>query len=201
MTKIAIIGPGAIGGTIAAWLNTKANNEISICARSSFDTLIVDTPFGTLESTPTVFTDPTQATQVDWVIITTKAYQVASLEPWLKQLCHADTKVAIAQNGVEHIANLTPFIPAQRIVPIIIDTPAARTAIRRPFPNQKRHNQPHRRLDNRRMEKTLHKQPRCSTRNSQSTRQHRETFRSHRPNGKFNTRMHCRWPRRRRHHG
>lgn len=130
MTKIAIIGPGAIGGTLAAWLNIPANNEIFICARSSFQILSVDTPFGKLESTPTVFTDSAQATQVDWVVVTTKAYQIPSIEPWLKQLCHTDTKVAVAQNGVEHIANLTPFIPAEppleHIVPIIINTPAAR---------------------------------------------------------------------------
>ncbi|MBL1421692.1 MAG: 2-dehydropantoate 2-reductase [Alphaproteobacteria bacterium] len=128
MTKIAIIGPGAIGGTLAAWLDIPPNNEIFICARSSFQSLSVETPFGKLESTPTVFTNPAQAEQVDWVIVTTKAYQIPSIEPWFKHLCHADTKVAVAQNGVEHIANLTPFIPAERLVPIIIDTPAARVA-------------------------------------------------------------------------
>lgn len=128
MPTIAIIGPGAIGGTLAAWLNIQSGNEISICARSSFDTLSVDTPCGKLESTPMVFTNPAQTTQVDWVIVTTKTYQVASIEPWLKQLCHADTKVAIAQNGVEHIANLAPFIPEERIVSVIIDCPAERSA-------------------------------------------------------------------------
>lgn len=128
MTTIAIIGPGAIGGTLAAWLNTQSSNEIFICARSSFEMLSVDTPFGKLESTPTVFTNPAQVTQVDWVIVTTKAYQVAAIEPWLKPLCHANTKVAIAQNGVEHIANLAPFIPVERIIPVIIDCPAERHA-------------------------------------------------------------------------
>ena len=128
MTTIAIIGPGAIGGTLAAWLTIQSDNEVFICARSSFETLSVDTPFGRLESTPTVFTNTAQATQVDWVIVTTKVYQVASVAPWLAQLCHADTKVAIAQNGVEHIANLAPFIPAERIVPVIIDCPAERIA-------------------------------------------------------------------------
>lgn len=127
MTKIAIIGPGAIGGTLAAWLHTKPSNNISICARSSFKALNVNTPFGKLESTPNIFTNAAQATQVDWVIVTTKAYQVASVEPWLKQLCHENTKVAIAQNGVEHIANLTPFIAKKSIVPVIIDCPADRS--------------------------------------------------------------------------
>lgn len=127
MKKIAIIGPGAIGGTLAAWLTTQSNNQIFICARSAFDTLSVDTPFGKLNSTPTIFTTASQAPQVDWVIVTTKAYQVASIEPWLKQLCHADTKIATAQNGVEHIANLTPFIAKERIVPVIIDCPSERS--------------------------------------------------------------------------
>lgn len=127
MPTIAIIGPGAIGGTLAAWLSTQPENKVSICARTSFDALHVETPFGTLDTTPTVFTDPAQTTQVDWVIVATKAYQVTSIEPWLKQLCHADTKVAIAQNGVEHISNLTPFIPEERIVPVIIDCPAERS--------------------------------------------------------------------------
>ncbi|MGL1921781.1 MAG: 2-dehydropantoate 2-reductase [Hyphomicrobiales bacterium] len=128
MTSIAIIGPGAIGCTLAAWLNVQTNNQVFICARSSFETLSVNTPLGLLETSPTVFTDSAQATQVDWVIVTTKAYQVPSIEPWLKQLCHANTIVVIAQNGVEHVANLSAFIPKERLVPVIIDCPAERTA-------------------------------------------------------------------------
>lgn len=127
MPTIAIIGPGAIGCTLAAWLTTQPDNTVTICARTSFDVLHVDTPFGPLDSTPTVFTDPAQSNTVDWVIVTTKAYQVPSVEPWLTQLCHAKTNVAIAQNGVEHIANINTFISEDRIVPVIIDCPAERS--------------------------------------------------------------------------
>ena len=34
MTRIAIIGPGALGGTIAAWLAQNPAFEIILCART-----------------------------------------------------------------------------------------------------------------------------------------------------------------------
>ncbi len=128
MPDIALIGPGAIGGTLAAWLATRSENELSICARTPFETLVIDSPFGVLESRPKVFTDPNQAVPVDWVLIATKTYQMASVAKWIPALSHSDTMFAVIQNGVEHLANLKSIVPEDRIVPVIIDCPAERFA-------------------------------------------------------------------------
>ena len=126
MPQIALIGPGAIGGTLAGWLETKADNDLVICSRNSFETLVVDSPFGSLTSSPKVITDPATASPVDWILISTKTYQIEDAADWILPLSHADTRVAVIQNGVEHLANLSPYVSADRIVPVIIDCPAER---------------------------------------------------------------------------
>lgn len=127
MPTISLIGPGAIGGTLAAWLIDNPENHVSICARSPFRDLIVTTPDRTLASWPRVVTDPASAEATDWIILATKTYQIASAAIWLESLCGSRTRVAVAQNGVEHIANLARFIDPGHIVPVIIDCPAERS--------------------------------------------------------------------------
>ncbi len=126
MKKIAIIGPGAIGGTLAAWLASRPGNELSICARTPFDHLVVDTPFGILESTPRVITEPETVEKADWIIVTTKTYQIKSAAQWVPSLSHSESRVAVVQNGVEHLENFRSIVPEDRIIPVIIDCPAER---------------------------------------------------------------------------
>lgn len=126
MPNIALIGPGAIGGTLAAWLTTQADNELSICARTPFESLVVDSPSGVLESQPKIITEPNQAESVDWILIATKTYHMDSVAHWIPALSYPGTLVAIIQNGVEHLANLNSIVPEERIVPVIIDCPAER---------------------------------------------------------------------------
>jgi 2-dehydropantoate 2-reductase len=128
MTTIAIIGPGAIGGILAAWLGQDPDHQVTVCARSGFDHLEVETPTGTIRSAPRVITAPTDATAVDWVLITTKAYDAASAAAWLPALCRADTRVVVLQNGVEHVERFAPYVPVESLVPAVIDFPAERTA-------------------------------------------------------------------------
>ena len=128
MTSIAIIGPGAIGGVLAAWLAHDPDHTITVCARTAFDRLEVDTPTGHLAVSPRVVTDPSDAQPVDWVLVATKAYDAASAARWLPAVCHERTPVVILQNGVEHVERFSPFIPEERLVPAVIDCPAERTA-------------------------------------------------------------------------
>lgn len=128
--SIAVVGPGAVGGTIAAWLSrSPLVEEMVLCARSPLDRLVVETPDGSIiEAEPRVVTDPDQITApVDWVLIATKAYDVAGAAAWLKPLLGPNTRVAVLQNGVEHVERFTPFLPADRILPVIVDVPAERT--------------------------------------------------------------------------
>jgi len=133
MTKlsIAVVGPGAVGGTIAAWVSkSPLVGEMTLCARTPLDRLVVEAPDGSIiEADPSVVTDPAQITApVDWVLASIKAYDVASAARWLTPLVGPRTRVAVLQNGVEHVERFSPFVPAERIVPVIVDIPAERTA-------------------------------------------------------------------------
>ena len=128
MTSIAVIGPGAIGGTLAAWLAQNAAFDITLCARTPLDDLRVETPVGTITSSPLVLTNPADAMPVDWVLVCTKTYDVEATKVWLDRLVGAETRVAVVQNGVEHVKLFAHLVLADRIVPVMINLPAARTA-------------------------------------------------------------------------
>ena len=123
--KIAVIGAGAIGGTLAAWL--AQNHAVTVCARSPLTDLEIETPERMLRATPLILTDPAAATPVDWVLTTTKTYDCAAAAAWLPGLMGPDTRLAVIQNGVEQSERF-PMVPPERTVPVIIDLPAERTA-------------------------------------------------------------------------
>ncbi|CAN5322369.1 2-dehydropantoate 2-reductase [soil metagenome] len=127
-TSIAVIGPGAVGATVAAWLAQNPALEVQVCARTTFDRLEVETPGGPLTATPRVLTSPDQASPVDWAIITTKTYDATATGAWLARLVGSATRVAVLQNGVEHVARFTPYVDAGRITPAVVDIPAERSA-------------------------------------------------------------------------
>lgn len=128
MTTIAVIGPGAIGGTVAAWLAQNGGHSVTVCARTPFDELAIDTPVGPISASPRVLVDPAQATPVDWVLACVKAYDAQGAAAWLKGLMGPDTRLAVLQNGVEHVSRFAPFAPVERIVPCVVDIPAERLA-------------------------------------------------------------------------
>ncbi len=128
MTRIAVIGPGAVGATVAAWLAQNTALDVEVCARTAFDWLEVETPDGPLTATPRVLTSPDQASPVDWAIVTTKTYDAAATGAWLARLVGSATRVAVLQNGVEHVARFTPYVEAERITPAVVDIPAERSA-------------------------------------------------------------------------
>ena len=128
MTTIAVIGPGAIGGTVAAWLAQNPDLAITVCARTPLDDIRVETPGGVIAARPAVLTDPAEATPVDWVLVATKAYDADATKPWLDRLVVQGTRVAIIQNGVEQVRLFEHLVPAERLVPVIINLPAVRNA-------------------------------------------------------------------------
>ena len=128
MPTIAIVGPGAIGGILAAWLAQDPHNEVTVCARTAFDHLEVETPEGRIEASPRVLTEPAQATPVDWVLVATKAYDAEATARWLTGLRRASTPVVVLQNVVEHVERFAPFVARDSILPAVIDCPAERTA-------------------------------------------------------------------------
>lgn len=127
MSRIALVGPGAVGGVIAAWLEHTRRHEVTLCARRPLGELHVETPQGQLIARPKVLTAPEQAAPVDWVLVATKAYDAAGAATWLNGLAAKGAPVAILQNGVEHRERFAPYLPAEQIVPVMVDCPAERT--------------------------------------------------------------------------
>ncbi|HKN02058.1 MAG TPA: 2-dehydropantoate 2-reductase [Candidatus Binataceae bacterium] len=130
MAKIAVIGPGAIGCVVAAGLIESGRHQVTVCARSAFERIVVRFPDGkTLEVAAAVIPDAAIAPRADWVILCTKAYQTASAAGWFRALVGNGTQVAVLQNGVEHEARVISLVPnGTPIVPVVVRMPAQRVA-------------------------------------------------------------------------
>ncbi|WP_263366914.1 2-dehydropantoate 2-reductase [Edaphobacter bradus] len=126
MARIAIVGVGAIGGVVASLLQSTGKHELVLCVHRPLRELVVETPSGPMRIDATVITDPAEAQAVDWVMVATKVYDVAGAATWLNRLCAKGAPVAVVQNGVEHRERFAPYVPIDRIVPVIVDCPAER---------------------------------------------------------------------------
>ncbi|HVW20219.1 MAG TPA: 2-dehydropantoate 2-reductase [Opitutaceae bacterium] len=126
MAKIAVIGPGAIGGVMAAWLAHSGEHEVVLCARRPLPQLTVQTPSTVLRIEKPALTDPGQASPVDWILVATKAYDAAGAASWFKGLGAGKAPVAVLQNGIEHRERFAAYVPADRVVPVVVECPVER---------------------------------------------------------------------------
>jgi 2-dehydropantoate 2-reductase len=85
--SIAIVGVGAIGGSVAADLADLGRHDVTLCTRTPFDRLVVEHPSGTSSPETRILSRPEDAQQADWVLLATKAYQSEEARPWLDALC------------------------------------------------------------------------------------------------------------------
>lgn len=125
MARVAVIGAGAVGGAVAAWL--ACEHEVALCVRTPLDRLEVDTPLGPIHAEPVVFTEPA-AWPADWVLSVTKTYDSEAAARWLPGLMGPGTRVAVLQNGVEHRERFRGKVADEALVPCIVDIPAERSA-------------------------------------------------------------------------
>ncbi|HST57643.1 MAG TPA: 2-dehydropantoate 2-reductase [Longimicrobium sp.] len=125
--KVAVVGPGAIGTVVAAWLAQDAAIELTVCARTPVDGLEVYAPSGVLRASPSVLAEPEGGETMDWILISTKAYDAEGAARWLPGLLGPETRIAVLQNGVEHVERFAPWVDAGRITPCVVDIPAERT--------------------------------------------------------------------------
>jgi 2-dehydropantoate 2-reductase len=128
MARIAVVGVGAIGGVTAALLQQSGGHELLLCMRRPMSGLSVETPDRLVNVHATFVTDPSEAFEVDWVIVATKAYDVAGAAKWLERLCSKGAPVAVLQNGVEHRERFAPYMAMEKILPVMVDCPAERQA-------------------------------------------------------------------------
>ncbi|MEE3750011.1 oxidoreductase [Mycobacterium intracellulare] len=120
-TNIALVGPGAVGTTVAALLH-RAGHSIVVCGRTpresielrpdGADPIVVPGP---------VHTDPAEVSgPVDVVLLAVKATQNARAAGWLARLCDVHTIVVVLQNGVEQVEQVRPHCPQSPVIPGIV---------------------------------------------------------------------------------
>jgi 2-dehydropantoate 2-reductase len=119
-SNVAVIGLGSIGGVAAGCLAALARHDVIACVRKPIDKLTLDQPSGTVELPLRALTDPAQAEPADWVLLCTKTYQTEVAAPWLARLCTPSTRVAVLQNGVDHVARVAPLANGATVIPVIV---------------------------------------------------------------------------------
>jgi 2-dehydropantoate 2-reductase len=122
-TSIAVVGVGAIGGAMAAALGDAGHKPL-LCARTPFPHLSRSLNGETREYAHPVCTDSGGLSPVDWVLLCTKAHQIEGAAHWLHRLIGPETRVAVMQNGVDHVDRVSIYVPAERVVPCIIFLPS-----------------------------------------------------------------------------
>jgi 2-dehydropantoate 2-reductase len=119
--KVAVVGPGAVGTTAAAYLYG-AGHSVLICARTprpqielrpdGAEAIVVPGP---------VCTDPAEiAEPVGVVLLALKATQNDDAGRWLARLCDEHTIVVVLQNGVEQVEQVQPHCPSSTVIPGIV---------------------------------------------------------------------------------
>ena len=122
--RVAIVGPGAIGTTVAAAMH-EVGRTPALYGRSARESLQLQHADGTIVVPGPVGTDPAFVdAPVNLVFLAVKATQVEAAAPWLTALCGADTVVCVLQNGVEQESMVSPWAPSSVVVPSVVWFPA-----------------------------------------------------------------------------
>jgi 2-dehydropantoate 2-reductase len=119
--SIALVGPGAIGTTIAALLHAEGHS-LMLCGRTPRPSLELRTDDGDPIVVPgPVHTDPTDIVgPVDVVLLAVKDHENAGVAPWLTRLCDENTVVCVLQNGVEQVERVGPLCPKSTVLPCAV---------------------------------------------------------------------------------
>ncbi|HHO9108528.1 TPA: oxidoreductase, partial [Klebsiella pneumoniae] len=126
--KVALIGPGAIGTTIAAALFERGRAPM-VCGRTAHSALVLRTDEGEIVVPGPVYTDPMAiAAPFDLVFVAVKTTQTEAIAPWLTALCSPDTVVCVLQNGVEQRQQFAPLTGGATVLPSVVWFPAQRDA-------------------------------------------------------------------------
>jgi 2-dehydropantoate 2-reductase len=120
----AIVGPGAIGTTIAASLHEVGRTPI-LCGRTARESLELKDANGSVRVPGPVLTNPAQIdSPVDLIFLAVKSTQVEAAACWLSNLCRADTVVCVLQNGVEQQATVASHTPHCSVIPSVVWFPS-----------------------------------------------------------------------------
>jgi 2-dehydropantoate 2-reductase len=118
--SVAVIGLGGVGGGAAGSLAAAGQHDVIACVRQPIARFTLERAEGAVEAPLHVLSDPAQAKPVDWVLVCTKTHQTAAAGPWLARLCTPATRVAVLQNGIDHVARVEPLARGASIVPVLV---------------------------------------------------------------------------------
>jgi 2-dehydropantoate 2-reductase len=119
--EVAVVGPGAVGTTVAAYLSA-AGHPVRVCGRTARSRIELRPDGADRITVPgPVCIDPAEITgPVSIVLLAVKATQNADAARWLARLCGQDTIVVVLQNGVEQVEQVQPLCPMSTVVPGIV---------------------------------------------------------------------------------
>jgi len=120
-TDIALVGPGAVGTTVAALLY-KAGHSVLLCGHTPRDSIELRPDGADPIVVPgPVHTDPREVTgPVEFLVLAVKATQNDEAAGWLARLCGEHTVVVVLQNGVEQVEQVRPHCPSSPVIPGIV---------------------------------------------------------------------------------
>ena len=120
-SSIALVGPGAIGSTVAALLHA-AGHSVTVCGRTPREQIDVrpDGQAPIVVPGP-VLTDPGEVDGVvDLVFLAVKDTHNEQAVAWLRRLCDDHTVVCVLQNGVEQSQRVGRLFPSTHLVPAVV---------------------------------------------------------------------------------
>jgi 2-dehydropantoate 2-reductase len=121
MARVAVVGVGSIGATVAAAVQGAGGHELRLCARRPVDSVVVERPDGSevVIDVP-LLTDATAVDgPADWVLLAVKAHQTDGAAGWLSALCTPETTVAVLQNGIDHVERVAPLAGGADVLPVV----------------------------------------------------------------------------------
>jgi 2-dehydropantoate 2-reductase len=124
--RVAVVGPGAIGATVAA----AVRGDVLLCGRTPHERLVVEREGGGTEVVPgPVLTDPAAVPgPAEVVLLAVKAHQTESAAPFLRALTRPGTVVVVLQNGVEQRELVGPHAPGATVLPAVVWVPVEAVA-------------------------------------------------------------------------
>lgn len=120
---IAVVGPGAIGTTVAAALHDIGRTPL-LYGRTPRERLELSIGERQVLVPGPVHTLPSGIDPVDLVLLAVKSTQIEAAAPWLAALCREGTIVCVLQNGLEQEAMVTPYVGQGLVVPAVVWFPA-----------------------------------------------------------------------------
>ncbi|MEB7584116.1 oxidoreductase [Serratia rubidaea] len=123
---LALLGPGAIGTTIAAVLHDAGRTPV-LCGRTAHPQLILRHDDGETVVPGPVLNNPAAIQRpFDLLFVAVKTTQIADSARWLAALCDENSVVCALQNGVEQEALLASYVNGARVLPSVVWFPAQR---------------------------------------------------------------------------